>query len=240
MSLIVREPRAQTGTRQRRVGTAVAPSTGPRRTLLQKVSNRLTPQEWRRRLVHMTPGLLAAVLPMLPHTDPLAWYSQWFLVVVISATALYSITRARKFERLGQNGWPVSVLSYATITLGLLLAFPAQTEIGIAVTMIIAFGDGSATMAGMIVRGRKLPWNRDKSWAGLAAFVLCAAPLATFVYWAEAHPGVSVPVALGCVVPAVVAAALAESLPLRLNDNIRVGVSAGLTILLTHAMFVGY
>ncbi|HEY3966442.1 MAG TPA: hypothetical protein VGM05_17910 [Planctomycetaceae bacterium] len=249
MSQLVRDSRAQPTSRRHRPGAIVAQAisaqagtatTTASEPWLQTIVGRLTPHEWRRRLVHMTPGVLAATLPLLPHTDPLAWYSQAFLVVVICGTAMYSITRAKMFERRGQGGWSVSVVSYALITLGLLLAFPAQTEIGIAVTMIIAFGDGSATMAGMIFRGPKLPWNRDKSWSGLAAFVVCAVPLATFVYWAESHPGVSVAIALCCVTPAVVAAAVAESLPLRLNDNIRVGATSGLTILLTHAMFVGY
>src|SRR5438445_447469 len=83
-----------------------------------------------------------------------------------------------------------------------------------------------ATLAGMLVRGRKLPWNREKSWAGLAAFLLCAIPLATLVYWAEARPGVALSLACACVAPAVLMAALAESLPVRINDNIRVGVIA--------------
>jgi dolichol kinase len=104
--------------------------------------------------------------------------------------------------------------------------------------MIIAFGDGSATLAGMLLRGRRLPWNRDKSWVGLAAFLLCAVPLATLVYWAEARPGVAL--ACACVAPAVLTAALAESLPGRFNDNIRVGVTAGLTLLVTHGTFVGW
>jgi dolichol kinase len=183
---------------------------------------------------------MAATLPLLPHSDPLGWYSQAFLVVVVCATALISMNRAKLFERRGQRGWSVSVISYAMIALGLLLAFPSQPEIGMAVTMIIAFGDGSATMAGKILRGPKLPWNRHKSWSGLAAFMVCSVPLASFIYWAEARPGVSFPIALCCVAPAVAVAAAAESLPLRLNDNIRVGASSGLTILLTHGMFVGY
>jgi dolichol kinase len=133
-----------------------------------------------------------------------------------------------------------SVLSYAAITSSLLLAFPGQPELGLVVTIILAFGDGSATLAGMLARGRKLPWNSAKSWVGLAAFLVCSTPLATVVYWGESRPGVSLPVALACVVPAAFAAALAESLPTRLNDNIRVGVTAGLTILVTRGMFVGW
>ncbi|MBS0261582.1 MAG: hypothetical protein JSS02_06450 [Planctomycetes bacterium] len=259
MSPIVRDQRVQTAGRRHQPGALVArailaetgaqvaaPVTASATDTLatgwwQTVLARLTPQEWRRRLVHMTPGVMAAALPILPHTDPLGWYSQAFLVVVIAAAAAYAITRAKLFERRGQSaGWPISVISYAVITLGLILALPSQPEIGIAVTAIIAFGDGSATLAGKLFRGPKLPWNRHKSWSGLAGFCLCSIPLAALMYWAESQPGVSLGIACACIAPAAIVAAIVESLPVRLNDNIRVGASSGLTILLTHAMFVGY
>lgn len=190
----------------------------------------------------MSPGLLAVLLPLIPHADPLAMYSRVILFTLIGGTSLFALKREALFRRHGDGdrGWATSVISYGIITLSLLLALPAQPEIGMAVTMIIAFGDGSATLAGMIVRGRRLPWNRDKSWAGLAAFLLCAIPLASGVYWAEARPGVALSLACACVAPAVLLAAFAESLPLRINDNIRVGVTAGLTMLVTHGMFVGW
>ena len=108
------------------------------------------------------------------------------------------------------------------------------------VTIIIAFGDGSATLAGLLVGGKRLPWNRTKSWVGLTAFVACSIPLAALAYWAEARPAVPLIVALACVVPAALVAALIESIPTDFNDNIRVGVAAALTILATHGMFVGW
>ena len=252
MSLVVRDKNASTRTRRRVSGPTTTPAArGAQRTLeatrqpttlLATLAGRLTPHEWRRRLVHMSPGLIAVLLPMIPHADPLAMYSRIVLLAVIGGTSLFALKREAMFRRNGdgKRGWATSVISYGVITLSLLLALPAQPEIGMAVTMIIAFGDGSATLAGMLVRGRKLPWNRDKSWAGLAAFLLCAIPLATLVYWAEARPGVALSLACACVAPAVLMAALAESLPLRINDNIRVGVTAGLTMLATHAMFVGW
>ncbi|HEY2253642.1 MAG TPA: hypothetical protein VGH74_21355 [Planctomycetaceae bacterium] len=252
MSLVVRDKNASTRTRRRVSGPITTPASRTAQralevppqhaTLLQTLAARLPAHEWRRRLVHMSPGLLAVLLPLIPHADPLAMYSRVILFTLIGGTSLFALKREALFRRNGDGdrGWAISVISYGIITLSLLLALPAQPEIGMAVTMIIAFGDGSATLAGMILRGRRLPWNRDKSWAGLAAFLLCAIPLATLVYWAEARPGVALSLACACVAPAVLMAALAETLPLRINDNIRVGVTAGLTILVTHAMFVGW
>jgi dolichol kinase len=207
---------------------------------LQVLLGRLPPHEWRRRMVHMSPGLLPSLFLVIPHNDPLTWYVKGPILLVTLGLAIFSLLKARLFARCGETGWVCSVVSYAIITLTLLMALPSQPELGLVVTIIIAFGDGSATLAGMLARGRKLPWNTAKSWIGMAAFLICSIPLATLVYWGEARPGVSLPVALACVVPAAVAAALAESLPTRLNDNIRVGLAAGLTILTTHGMFVGW
>jgi dolichol kinase len=255
MSQFVREPKVVASGRRHETGALVARaipidsgSVLPPFAWQIAVSNwwrvmsaRLSPQEWRRRLIHMAPGILAGGLPLLPHTDPLGWYSQAFLVVAITSAAAFAIFHARLFERRGQApGWPISVISYAVISLGLFLAFPAQTEIGIAVTAIIAFGDGSATLIGKLFRGPKLPWNRAKTWSGLLGCLVCSVPMATLYYWMESNPRVSIGIACACVVPAGLVAAIVESLPVRLNDNIRVGASAGLTILLTHAMFVGY
>jgi dolichol kinase len=208
--------------------------------LLETLTGRLTPHEWRRRLLHISPGLLVVGLLLIPHADPLGLPARLILPAVIGATCWFALRSEAMYRRCGEREWSISVISYGVITASLLAAVPGQPEIGMAVTMIIAFGDGSATLAGLLVRGRRLPWNSEKSWAGTAAFVICATPLATLVYWAEARPGVTLPLACACVAPAAAVAALVESLPIRVNDNIRVGVAAGLILLLTQALFVGW
>lgn len=209
-------------------------------SLISVLSARLSPHEWRRRAVHMSPGLLPFLFFVIPHADPLSWLVRGLALAVPLMIAALALKTERLFARRGDRGWMTSVVSYAVVTVTLLLAFPAQPELGLTVTMILAFGDGSATLAGMLLRGRRLPWNSAKSWIGLSAFLTCSIPLGTLVYWGVSRPGVPFETALACVVPAVLAAALAESLPTRLNDNIRVGVTGGLTIVATHAMFVGY
>ncbi len=175
----------------------------------------------------------------IPHADPLPYQAMFPVVAVTLLFTLIALLKTALFVRRGERGWATSVISYAVIITAMLVAFPAYPELGMTVTIIIAFGDGSATLAGKLMGGKRLPWNRRKSWVGFSAFLLCSAPLATLAFWGEARPGLSLPVALACVVPTVLAAALAESLPTRINDNIRVGVAAGLTISITHAMFVG-
>lgn len=208
-------------------------------SFVDSVSSRLTPHEWRRRLVHMSPGIFPFVFMSIPHADPLPYQAMFPVVAVTLLFTLIALLKTALFVRRGERGWATSVISYAVIITAMLVAFPAYPELGMTVTIIIAFGDGSATLAGKLMGGKRLPWNRRKSWVGFSAFLLCSAPLATLAFWGEARPGLSLPVALACVVPTVLAAALAESLPTRINDNIRVGVAAGLTISITHAMFVG-
>jgi dolichol kinase len=200
------------------------------------LTSRMPAQEWRRRVIHMAPGILPGLMLAIPHPHPLPWYSLAIIAAVVLGMSAFALRNARLFERPNEAGWSTSVISYGVITLALLLAFPAQPEIGLAVTVIIALGDGAATLGGLLIQGPRLPWNHGKSWAGLSTFLLLSVPVAGIVYWAEARPGVSMTMALACVGPAALAAAVAETLPLRLNDNIRVGVSAGLTIIMTQAV----
>lgn len=207
--------------------------------VLHSIAGQLTAQEWRRRLVHISPGLLPFVLLGIPHSDPLAWYMLAVILAVSAGLCLFALKREGLFLRPGECGWKTSVVSYLVITMTMFLGFPSQPEMGMAVTVVIAFGDGAATLGGMLSRGRRLPWNNDKSWAGLGAFLVCSIPTAALVYWAEANPAVSLPIALACVVPAATAAALVESLRTQINDNIRVGATASGVILITQWAFVG-
>ena len=65
----------------------------------------------------------------------------------------------------------------------LLLVLPNRRDIVAAAWGVLAFGDGMATIAGHHVRSPRIPWNRDKSVAGSAAFVLCGGAAASFLRW---------------------------------------------------------
>lgn len=98
----------------------------------------------------------------------------------------------------------------------LALSFLGDTDRALAVIAILAFGDGAATLAGKLVNGRlRLPYNREKTLAGAAAFFAFGS--------AAAYPFVGVvafPVALIC--------ALVETLDLKLDDNLLVPLAATL------------
>src|SRR5690242_12450598 len=149
MAVSVRANRASSRMRREarlRIGRAATsllarprPTTAPPAARLQSLLSRLPPHEWRRRMIHMSPGLLPSLFIAIPHAEPLTWYVKGPILLVTLGLAIFSLLKARLFARCGETGWVCSVVSYAVITLTLLMAFPSQPELGLVVTIIIAF-----------------------------------------------------------------------------------------------------
>lgn len=212
---------------------------GTRRTAAA-VGAGLCSNELRRRLWHILPGLLPFLAWVVPHEDPV---TVWFKVLIVGDTALLmfaAIYWSRTFLRPGEGMGLGSILGYAAVVPAMLVLFPGQIELGLTVLAIIAFGDGIATLAGLHWGGPSLPWNAAKTWIGSIAFVATAVPMATIVYYGEARPSVPFATALLCGSSAAVVAAIAESMPSRINDNIRVGVAAAAVITLMQSLVVGW
>jgi len=201
--------------------------------------------ELRRRLWHMSPGLLPAVLWVIPHRDPLGAPARLLILLVVAAVAAAVFRSYRRIARPGDAERLPAVAGYAASVLLTILLFPGDVEIGLAVLAVLAFGDGSATAAGLALGGRRLPWNPAKTWTGLAAFALAGGTAAAFFHWAEpAFNPASVPAAIPPQVSlavgfgAALAGAAAESVRSRVNDNVRVGLAASLTAALLHLLLV--
>jgi len=216
------------------------PPIGSRFSWLRSALSRLSPAEWRRRLLHMLPGLLPFVLWAVPHRDPLSWDCTAWLALVIVGMGLLTAYRYRDIARPEEAVQPSTILGYTVPILLMLLLFPGQPEIGLTVLAVLSIGDGSATLGGLLIRGPRLPWNAEKTWAGSLCFVFLAAPFASLIYWGEAHPSVSFESAMICGGMAALAAAVSESLSSRINDNIRVGVAAALSLVAMNALVVGW
>jgi len=199
----------------------------------------LSAAEWRRRLWHMGPGFLPFILWPIPHQDPLGPILRYSILAITAGLVIAVLRKYRTIERVDDDRIGV-VFGYAAFVLLTILLFPAQLELGLTVLAVIAFGDGSATLGGMLLRGPTLPWNPRKTWAGFGCFILGAAPLSSLIYWGEAQPKVSASVAIACGVAATLVAAVAESLPLRINDNIRVGLAAAVGAITVHGWLVGF
>ncbi len=184
-----------------------------------------------RKLLHILPGLLPFGLAFLPHDDPPDWIAMSCVVgISVILTAVYIALHSR-VSRPEEANFLSSALSYPATVLGTLLAFPAHAEFAMVVVILIAFGDGFAYICGKTFGRRPLPWNPEKSWAGSIGFVLCSAPVATLAFWLEAkNPDVSWLLAGACCGTASLFAAVAESWPTGLTDNLRVGLTAALTV----------
>ena len=200
----------------------------------------LGPREIKRRVWHIAPGLLPLVLWVLPHADPLTMGWLIYLAMHSIPLAAAGCYWGRTFSRPLEQNCACSSIGYSALVLLAILLFPGQLEIGMAVFAIIAFGDGSATLGGLLLKGPTLPWNREKTWAGSLCFLLGAIPMATLYYWGEARPGVPWNVALLCAGTAAVVSAIAESVSSRVNDNIRVGVTALLMLVFMNHFLLGW
>ena len=197
-------------------------------------------REIKRRVWHMAPGLLPLALWAVPHADPLTMGWLIYLAMHSIPLAAAGCYWGRTFSRPHERNCLCSSIGYSALVLLAVLLFPGQLEIGMAVFAIIAFGDGSATLGGLLLKGPTLPWNREKTWAGSLCFLLGAIPMATLYYWGEARPGVSWHVALLCAGTAAVVSAIAESVSSRVNDNIRVGVTALLMLVIMNQFLLGW
>lgn len=203
----------------------------------------LTYREMRRRFWHMSPGALAFALHYVSHADPISATLRWILVGFCAAIGSKIFLDFRKIQRQGEGTGTAPVAGYALSVLLSVLLFPRHLEIGLAVLTVLAFGDGSATLFGLMFRGRRLPWNSAKSWTGLMAFFGVGTLMTAWMYWGETHnaeaadPAVTFGTAVLLVAPAVIAAGLVESVKSQINDNVRVGVVAAAVMALTHFLF---
>ncbi len=200
---------------------------------------RLTSSEIRRRLCHILPGLLPLLLWYFPHKDPLGPLLRNIIFTLIGGIGI-SIYLAQKYlTREGEKTWSHAVIGYTLTVLGTIVLFPAHIELGMTVLAILAFGDGMATLGGKLLQGPRIPWNPAKTWTGFSCFIACAGSMSSLIYWGEATPRVSWLVACTCGLITTFAAAIAESLPMKLNDNIRVGLVSAIAVVSVHSVCVG-
>ena len=127
------------------------------------------------------------------------------------------------------RGFPLGILLYPLAVLLLTLVFSTRLDIVAAAWAILAFGDGAATLAGQRVGGRSWPWHPEKTLAGTAAFIVCGGTGAVaLACWTRpaVTPMPSLQFELLAPIAATVVAALVETIPVRLDDNVSVPVSA--------------
>ena len=161
----------------------------------------------------------------------------WWQAVALAATAL--VFNLLVLPRIGgrllyrpvddARGVPLGILFYPLAVLLLTLVFSTRLDIVAAAWGILAFGDGAATLVGRRVGGRSWPWNPEKTLAGTAAFVACGS-IGAVALACWTRPAVTPPPAwsfeIVAPIVAAVVAALVETIPGRLDDNLSVPATA--------------
>ena len=148
-----------------------------------------------------------------------------FNVVLLPRLGGQKLYRADELAR----GVSVGIVSYPLAILVVIVTFRQRPDIAAAVWGILAFGDGGATLAGQVWGGRRLPWNPDKTIAGSCAFAIMGTTAGVLLAaWTApaVDPGPGIWFILGAPTAAAFVAAVIESLPVRLDDNLSVPAAA--------------
>jgi uncharacterized protein (TIGR00297 family) len=184
-----------------------------------------------RQWVHIAFGTVAIVLRYLP----------WSIAAIMAACAVvFNIRLLRHFTRNRlhrehelNTTLPAGLVLYPTSVLVLLLMFPSRPDIVAASWGILAAGDGAATLVGRRFGVRKWPWNRQKSVAGSVALFLAGGAAGAFLAWWCRSATIPPPYlwfSIGAPFAAALVAAAAETVPIRLDDNVSVPFSAAVVL----------
>jgi uncharacterized protein (TIGR00297 family) len=215
--------------------------------------------EYARQWVHVGSGLFALLLRVL------VWWQAAALAATALAFNVFVLPRIggrRLYRPVDEaRGFPLGIVLYPLSVLLLILLFPSRLDIVAAAWGILAFGDGFATLVGrraamanaqnartakndVLARfaafaGRGLPWNREKTVAGTIAFMVCGGYGASaLAVWTRPAVVPTPEMAFVLVAPLVAAiiAGLVETIPIRLDDNISVPMTAAAVLWLVSLM----
>jgi uncharacterized protein (TIGR00297 family) len=133
------------------------------------------------------------------------------------------------------QGYPRGILLYPLSVLALIVYFRGAPAMAAALWGLLAFGDGMASLVGQTLRGKHLPWNPDKGWWGLGAFVVFGTlGAAVLLAWTNGLPLVLSawhwPRTLGVALAVALIGALVESLPTTLDDNLTLPLVGALVL----------
>lgn len=183
--------------------------------------------ETKRQIEHILPLSFAFLLPYM---------SLWQAVLCCAGAGVYGLFVSGRVNRDGvrederKRGWSVGKISYALVVLALILLFRERVHIACGAWAVLALGDSLSNLAGRRWGRGTIPWSSHRTWPGTIAYAVSSwAGSLLLVYWAVRVTGYTLPafavVAAGCLAAAVVAA-LVETLPLPLDDNLTCPLAA--------------
>ena len=180
-----------------------------------------------RQSVHIAMGAFALVLPYLPWWTAVLLASLAVAFNVFALQKLLGLQLFRPGERLRRltSGFVL----YPLVVVGLLLAFGSRLDIVAAAWGILAAGDGMATIVGRRYPIQPIAWNPSKSLGGSLALAAFGGAAGVFLAWwcrdSVIPPAYSWFPFVAPILAAIAAAAV-ETIPISLDDNVSVTVTA--------------
>ena len=186
-------------------------------------------------------GALADPRNKVPHATEIV---VGFLLLV-TLLNFFVLPRLETGKRIARPGERVAGLVFYPFSLALCFAlFPPFAAMGAWAAM--AGGDSAASAVGRLVPLPKLAWNKDKSWAGLLAFVAAAIPLCFIALYGcpsqqflKRDLSPEIPFAWTLAVLAACCGAALESLAEPFDDNVRVPLGVA-TVLWLGGSFLSF
>lgn len=129
--------------------------------------------------------------------------------------------------RFTEQRYSRGAILYFLTLLVLTLIFPL--EIVAASWAILALGDGMATLIGKNFKAKELPWNKDKSYYGSLAFIIFGT-IGAFILLKWMLPTMSGRLAISLGLKTSFVAAIVESLPWKIDDNVTVAVTSAVVL----------
>jgi uncharacterized protein (TIGR00297 family) len=185
----------------------------------------MTSAEWKRKAVHAGMGLFALTLRWLD-AGPAAAIA--LAALLFNAVVMPRIGRGIYRDPAARRD--AGIVAYPAMVLLLILVFAGKyLPVAAAVWAMMAFGDPAAAIAGRLVGGPALPWNREKTWVGLLAnwAVASAASFGVFLF-VSARP--ASPDAAAILVIGSAVYAFLESVRSGVDDNIVAALPTALVV----------
>jgi uncharacterized protein (TIGR00297 family) len=174
----------------------------------------ITAAEWKRKGLHAGMGLFAFALRGLPWPVAAGLALLAFLGNVLAMPRI-----GRGIYRDPARSLDPGIVAYPAMVLVLILLFRHDLAIAGTVWVMLAFGDPAASIAGKLLGGPRLAWNREKTWTGLAAGFLAALAAGATLWMFLTRSTGPLPGVLALVAPPAALAAWLETYPSGFDDN---------------------
>lgn len=184
-------------------------------------------REESRQAVHILFFIFAFALKYLDR------YQAAFILILLLFVIVFILPKTkikRFFHRHFEEKYSQGAALYFLVILFLLFFF--SPSVVAPAWAILALGDGSATLFGKNFKTKPLPWNHKKSYGGSIAFLIFGF-LGAFILLKWMMPDMGFGRAIQVSFSASLFSAFIESLPMRMDDNVTVALSAALVIFLS-------